>query len=99
MHWAYKSITNIKELYLPHRNWNNALSYAHAMLIASSPGEVVCITGPSRAGKTRLINSLEKLLVPRDDFKEFGLMPVVKILATNCSVRGAYSSKAFTLRA
>lgn len=98
MHWAQNSISNVKELYLPHRNWNTALSYSHAMLFASSPGEVVCITGPSRAGKSRLINSLEELLVCDDDFEDTGLMSVVKILATNCSVKGTFSSKAFTLR-
>lgn len=99
MHWALNSIKNIKELYLPHRNWNTALSYSHAMLIASSPGEVVCISGPSRGGKSKLINNLEKLLTCGNRFEENGLLPVVKILATNCSVNGTYSSKAFTLRA
>lgn len=99
MHWAIKSISDIKELHLSHRNWNSALSHAHSMLIASAPGEVVCITGPSRAGKSRLIDSLGKLLICGNDFENRGLMPVVKILATNCSVGGTFSSKAFTLRA
>jgi hypothetical protein len=99
MHWAINSISKIKKLHLSHRNWSEALSYSHAMLIASSPGEVVCITGPSRAGKSRLIESLEELLICGDDFINSDYMPVVKILATNCSVGGTFSSKAFTLRA
>lgn len=99
MHWANKSISKIKELHLSHRNWNRALSQAHAMLISSSAGEVVCITGPSRGGKSRLVDELEKLLICGADLTNSDYMTVVKILATNCSVGGTFSSKAFTLRA
>jgi len=99
MDWAYQAISDIKNLHLSHRNWNTALSSAHAMLIASTPGEVVCITGPSRGGKSRLITSLVKLLICGNDFDDSDLMPTVEILATNCSVDGEFSSKAFTLRA
>ena len=99
MHWANNSITKIKELHLSHRNWNTALAQSHAMLICSSPGEVVCITGPSRAGKSKLVDELEKLLTCGVDVTDSDYMTVIKILATNCSVGGTFSSKAFTLRA
>ena len=99
MHWAYDAIEKIKKMHLSHRNWNSALAEAHAMLISSSPGEVVCITGPSRAGKSRLIIALERLLVCGESFESNGEMLVAKVLATNCSVGGTFSSKSFTLRA
>ena len=99
MHWAYDAIEKIKKMRLSHRNWNSALAEGHAMLISSSPGEVVCITGPSRVGKTKLVGALEKLLVCGERFESNGEMPVAKVLATNCSVGGTFSSKSFTLRA
>ncbi len=99
MHWAIKSIDKIKKLHLSHRNWNRAISQAHAMLISSSAGEVVCITGPSRGGKSRLVDELERLLTCGINLSNSDYMTVVKILATNCSVGGTFSSKAFTLRA
>ncbi len=98
MSWAKKSIEDIKNLHLPHRNWNAAFAYAYAMMIASSPGEVICITGPSRAGKSELTDHLESMTVGSEEHVKDGVMSVVKILATNCSVGGTFSTKSFTLR-
>ena len=97
MNWTKQSIDNISLESIPHRNWNRALSEAYSLMLASMPGDVLCITGPSRAGKSRLISELSGLMsgeAPRED----GTMPCVTILAENCSVRGAFSTKAFTIR-
>lgn len=86
------------DLKIGHRNWEEALALAFALLISVSPGEVVCITGPSRAGKTRLIRELVRLLVGEDRFEQTGLLPAVVIEAVNDDNDGGFSTKSFTER-
>lgn len=56
------------------------------------------MTGPSRGGKTRLMQELELLIVGRSKPND-GKLPVVMVNATNCSQGGLFSTKSFTLRA
>lgn len=60
----------------------------------SSPGDVICITGPSRAGKTRLINELTKKLGNDDDH---GTMTSIAVTAANSGPYGTFSTKSFTI--
>lgn len=99
MSWPFEAIQKIKYMKISHRNWRFALNDAFALLIASAEGEVVTITGPSRGGKSRLIEELMQSIVGAEHDVESGIMPVINILATNCSVRGSFSTKAFTIRA
>ena len=85
-------------LKIQHRNWLEALNQVYVLLLTISPGEIICITGPSRAGKTRLIDELQKLLEGDNDFSKTGLLPVVKTEAVNCSTNGSFSTKSFTKR-
>lgn len=96
MSWAQSAITEIKTIRIPHKNYERALSDALAALVASSPGEVVCITGPSRVGKSRLAQELSDLLVG-DSLNETH-QPVVIVQASNCSVDGSFSTKSFSVR-
>ncbi len=93
-----QSIRQIKETCILHRNYERALAEAAGALVASAPGEVICITGPSRVGKSRLAQALTKLIIGTQPLAE-GVMPVVYVQAENCSVDGSFSTKAFTLRA
>lgn len=85
-------------LKINHRNWEEALALAFAYLISADPGEVVCIVGPSRAGKTRLILELCKLLFGNDVFSSNSTMPAVIVDATNESKHGTFSTKDFMWR-
>lgn len=98
MFWTDIATKQIKEMRIPHRNYERALSDAMSALIACAPGEVMCITGPSRVGKSRLAEDLAKLITGGQPISD-GVMPVVSIRATNCSVGGSFSTKSFTLRA
>lgn len=98
MSWAKESISIIARKRIPHRNWTNALSETFSALNAATPGEVVCITGPSRAGKSRLTDELIDMINPPVASRDEGIMPAVPVLATNCSVNGSFSTKSFTLR-
>lgn len=83
---------------IPHRNWQRALADAFAVLTCASPGEVVCITGPSRAGKSLLIRRLIQMLFGESRFDETGLLPAVVVEAVNAGPHGGFSTKAFTQR-
>ena len=98
MNWTYDALNKVKQACIPHKHWENARAEAFSSLIACSPGEVLCITGPSRAGKSRLILELERLMIGDKAHVPEGEMPIVKLLATNCSVAGRFSTKSFTLR-
>lgn len=85
---------NIK---INHRNWNNALAFAFQLLVTASPGDVVCITGPSRAGKSRLVKELIKLLGMQSN--EFSPnFTSISVEAVNSGPNGSFSTKAFTQR-
>ena len=75
---------NIK---INHRNWNDALAFAFQLLVTASPGDVVCITGPSRAGKSRLVKELIKLLgVQSNEFASS--FTSISVEATNSGPNG-----------
>ncbi|MFK5948273.1 MAG: ATP-binding protein [Methylococcales bacterium] len=99
MHWAYTALEIIKKKNIAHRNWRFALNDAFALLIASAVGEVICITGPLRAGKSKLIKALMKLIEGGNQQINTDDQIAVNVLATNCSVGGAFCTKAFTIRA
>lgn len=95
---AAQVIAKLNNTKIFHRNWRLALSESFAAISLASPGDVVCITGPSRAGKTRLINELSGLLCGEENFERDGLLPVVIVDAENTGPHGKFSTKAFTLK-
>lgn len=86
----------IRDLKIEHQKWTEALELVYILLGYVSPGEVICISGPSRAGKTKLISELIKLLLDDNDFSKTGEMPVVSVKAVNSARHGSFSTKSFT---
>lgn len=80
---------------IAHRNWQDALEEAFALLVTAQPADVICLVGPSRAGKTRLIQRLSSLLSGNNDFEQSGELPVVAVEASNTGPNGRFSTKAF----
>ena len=99
MHWALNSIQKVKEAKFEHANWTKAFVESSSMVVASSPGEVVSIVGPSRVGKSQLVLELINFLLKNFVSSKENQIPIISLLATNCSVNGSFSSKSFTLRA
>lgn len=96
MDFNFDSLPNF-DVKITHRNWQMALAEAFALIVSASPGEVVCITGPSRAGKSKLISELRLLLCGKDMFHRTGKMPSVVAEAVNTGPNGSFSTKSFTL--
>jgi len=86
----------VRDLKIEHKKWTEALELVYILLVSVSPGEVICISGPSRAGKTKLISELINLLVSEIDYSETGEMPVVSVKAVNSARHGSFSTKSFT---
>lgn len=86
------------EIKINHRQWASAFKSAFAVLSMASPGDVVCIVGPSRTGKTRLVQELKINLESGNKFHETGLLPVVSAEAVNAGPNGIFSTKAFIQR-
>lgn len=80
---------------IAHRNWQSALEESFALLVTAQPGDVICLVGPSRAGKTRLIQRLTSLLSGNNEFNRSGELPVVAVEASNTGPNGRFSTKAF----
>lgn len=95
---APQIISKLNGTKIVHRNWQLALGEAFAALSLASPGDVVCITGPSRAGKTKLISELVGLLCGEIDFDRDGILPAVIVDAENTGSHGKFSTRAFTLK-
>lgn len=80
---------------IPHRNWKFALSESFILISMASPGDVICIIGPSRVGKSRLLEELERMLNGGNNFEKTGILPVVRVRAVNQGNNGSFSTKAF----
>jgi hypothetical protein len=89
---------NMFDFRIAHRNWQEAVATLFALLTAASPGEVVVVAGPSRCGKTRLIDHVCELLFPNKSAFSGGKMPYVVVDAVNAGPNGTFSTKSFTLR-
>ena len=96
-HWTDAAIDQIKIMRIPHRNYERALAETLAALVAAAPGEVVCITGPSRVGKSKLVAEIARLVAGNHATTGDGLMPVVTVLASNCTNRGVFRTKDFAV--
>ncbi len=98
MDWIDVALKQIATQCIPHREYARVLSEALSMLSIAYDGEVLCITGPSRVGKSRIASEVARLATGATDFSEDGLMPVVYVDAENVAMEGTFSSKHFTFQ-
>lgn len=93
--WTVAAAEAVKQQRIPHRNYDRAVSEAFSSIVACEPGEVVCITGPSRVGKSKCIEDvIEALVGTPKHFKE-GHMPAITVAADNDASHGYFSTKTF----
>ncbi|MEH6447829.1 MAG: ATP-binding protein [Oleispira sp.] len=77
-----------------HKKWRDSLIESFTLICMSSPGDVISITGPSRVGKTSLINELIKKLGYDDDHET---ITSISVTAANSGPYGTFSTKSFTI--
>ncbi len=98
MKFDLSKIDKVKKLKVSHRMWSESLEMAYIHLLSASAGDLIAITGPSRAGKSELVEELGGLFNSSKRFNENGLMPFVAIEAENDGQYGAFSTKSLILR-
>jgi hypothetical protein len=96
MHWTDSAIDSLHNIWVPHRNYEIAKADLFAAAFAAAPGEVIRLQGPTRVGKSSLVEKLSPMLTGKLTHGD-NTMPVVTVNAENSSTDGAFSSKAFTL--
>ena len=84
------------ETTIPHRNWEIALQELFAAIVCAKPGELIEVVGPSRAGKSFLIKTVQEYLIDKETIAD-GEQPIVTVLAGNDGHQGSFDSKEFAL--
>jgi hypothetical protein len=95
MKWYEAKRHHMRTRKLHHRNYKKVLSDLQTELTFSEPGEVVVVTGPSRAGKTSVLERLEREYLESSGNDAATEYPFVYVEAENKSQAGKFSSKAF----
>lgn len=96
--WTREAAEAIKTSCVSHYNFECTYALLEEMIFCSSEGELIAVTGPSRIGKTRTVREvLTQMFGALKDPDDF--MPWMYVTAKNCSVRGEFSTKTFTVRA
>ncbi len=83
---------------ISHRNWQQAFARAFVLMTTTNPGEVISIVGPTRAGKTELLNQLEIAICGASPFEE-DEQPFVSIELVNDDRNASFSFKSLILQA
>lgn len=96
--WTREAAKAIDQSCVSHHNFECTYALLEEMIFSSSVGELIALTGPSRIGKTRTVREvLTQMFGALESFGDF--MPWIYVTAKNCSVRGEFSTKSFTVRA
>ena len=90
---APQVISKLNSTKIVHRNWQLALGEAFAALSLASPGDVVCITGPSRAGKTKLISNWLVCCAARSTLSGTGYFPLLSSMLKTPVLMGGFLPK------
>jgi hypothetical protein len=95
MKWHQSKREHMRTKKLHHRAYKRALSDLQTELAFSDPGEVVVLTGPSRMGKTSVLERLEREYLESSGNDSTTEYPFVYVEAKNRASEGRFSSKAF----
>lgn len=88
-------MAEIKAAKLLHRNWLATNSGFIGAINAAQPGEVICLTGPSRVGKSNIFKDTKNRL--QGDAFDDDTHSVVYVDARNSGTQGSFSTKGFAL--
>lgn len=95
MEWYEEKREHMRTRKLHHRVYKRALSALQTELTFSDPGEVVVVTGPSRMGKTSVLERLEREYLESSGNDSKTEYPFVYVEAKNRAAEGRFSTKAF----
>jgi|GEM_PF-5593233 len=91
MKWHESKLEHMRTRKLHHRAYKRALSDLQTELTFSDPGEVVVLTGPSRMGKTSVLERLEREYLESSGNDSMTEYPFVYVEAKNRANEGRFS--------
>lgn len=90
-----KAISDMSCLEIRHPKYCATVEHVAGCTFATLPGEIVCVTGPSRVGKTTATNEAICSLAPLSDDIRHTDMPIVRVRLRNSTKGGKFDSKLF----
>lgn len=99
MEWTKEAIEKLHKMRIEHRNWQHAFSRMKGALLAAQSQDIITLVGPSRSGKSKLINELIADMTGTTAWASDPDSPVVKVVLENDSTGGAFSTKSFATQA
>lgn len=97
--WHKAVIRRLQTKIAPHRNYKQARARLNSALLVRQPGECLCLTGPSRGGKTTITEDVEALHNPTGARDRLAERPVVVIRVRNKGDKGHFTTKTFYIGA
>ena len=97
--WPGPVLLRLKKKITPHRNYQQARARLNNALLVRQPGECICFTGPSRAGKTTIAEQTVALHNPAGASTNLIRRPAALIKVRNKGDRGNFTTKTFYLNA
>lgn len=83
------------DIKIQHKNWQEAIHMLYALLLSASEGEIISIVGPTRSGKTRILEELQRLLEGLDLPSGSAYQTTAYVLVDNDGNNGRFSTKSF----
>ena len=99
MFWTSSALKHLSSDWILHHLCQRVYAELLMSLGAAEPGEVVCLVGPSRVGKSSIIQRAGVTLVGTSGRTSDGTLPWLCLKATNTSANADFSNKAFLQRA
>ncbi|MCZ8129897.1 MAG: TniB family NTP-binding protein [Steroidobacteraceae bacterium] len=99
MDWTSECITRVNTTWIPHKNCQLAQSQFLTALLTSGRGEIVCVVGPSRVGKSTIVARGETLFEQGQTPDATGTQPCVTVTITNSGYGGFFETKSFAVAA
>ncbi|PLY12616.1 MAG: hypothetical protein C0631_16575 [Sedimenticola sp.] len=90
-----KAAETLKGKRIPHKKYEESVEKIASGIFVSSPGEVVCIVGPSRVGKTTAAYEACRQLIPENELIHDSDMPIVRVRLRNSLNGGRFDSVLF----
>lgn len=90
-------INKLASTKINHIRWHESFTRLYTYISLSQPNDVICLVGPSRSGKSALIEEITLKLT--NSLEHNNHKSILKLVATNCSTNGQFSTKAFTISA
>lgn len=85
---------------IKHCNYQNALMDLYSYMLIAEPGEMIVLTGPSRAGKSKVVSDVLEIMCQNDkNDREHGrITPAIRVNASNTGRHGSFDTKEFVFR-